>query len=659
LNETIFHLEPDIKETPGGLRDLHVLSWLKTLAGDAGEDAPWIQPVDGARDFLFAVRCFLHFRSGRDNNRLGFEAQEEYAALDFVRASCQTEQRGDPARWMREYFRNVRAIRRETLRALEAHEGAGSSLLAGFRDWRSRLSNSEFTVSRDRVLMRSPHALEKDPDLALRMFQFVGRHGIPLHLESQRRLQQYRRVLDQHLSSGRPLWTSVREIFASKHCSTALRAMHENGLLGALFPEFEGIECAVIRDFNHRYTVDEHTLITLQNLEESASVEDPSHKRFAGLLEEIPDLVALRVALLFHDCGKSGEGEESHTQTSARLAAGALSRIHAPGEMIEIVCFLIEHHLDLSAVMTGRDLEDPATAFLIAHGAATIEKLKALTLLTYADVGAVRPGAMSAWRAEQLWRVYRVGHRELTRELDTERIELPASGSAEQEAFLKGFPTRYLRTHTEEQILAHLGLEDSRRKDGVAIDIRRRNGVYELDLLTKDRLFLFASVAGTLASFGLNILKAEAFANQQGTVLDTFVFADPQRTLELNPPEMDRLRATLERVLLGKIRVAELLRNRQTPPPPSKGSRIEPTVAFDGDASAASTLVEVTAEDRPGLLYDLANTFSDKGCSIDVVLVDTEAHKAIDVFYVTTNGKKLDKEKQAQLQESLLSACRA
>ena len=170
------------------------------------------------------------------------------------------------------------------------------------------------------------------------------------------------------------------------------------------------------------------------------------------------------------------------------------------------------------------------------------------------------------------------------------------------------------------------------------------------------RPFLFASIAGTLSSFGMNILKAEAFSNRQALVLDTFTFVDPARTLDLNPTEIDRLRTNLERVLGGKSDVRELLRNRPKPPLPSRKARIPARVSFDSEASGTATLVQIVAEDRPGLLYDLASAISSSGGNIEVVLIDTQAHKAIDVFYVTAGGKKLALEKQQALGAALDAA---
>lgn len=650
FHDTIYHLEPNIKEGPGGLRDLHLLAWLDQLGAGAG-GPEWRNELAGSIEFLYRLRTYLHYRAARDNNILNFDAQEEYAEQPFASPS------GGAAGVMREFFRHARSIHRAALRAMENFEEKSSSLFAGFRNWRSRLSTAEFTVSRDRVLFRSPQQIEKDPSILLQLFKLVGRHKVPLHADTERKIAEHMPAIEAWFAQPRELWPALHEIFTLPHASFALRAMHESGVLRAIFPEWAEIECYVVRDFNHRYTVDEHTLVTLESLEQLAESQEPERRRFTNLLGEVADLSILRLALLFHDTGK-GEESDAHAVQSALLAARAAARIGLPEDERPLLDALIRQHLVLSAAMTGRDLDDPSTARWLADRVGTIEVLKNLTLLTFADTSAVHPTAMSPWRLEQLWRVYLTAHRELTRELDTDRIQ-STPASAERESFLKGFPTRYLRIHSETEIAYHMQLDARRRESGIALDIQKRGGVYHLTVLAKDRLFLFASMAGALASFGMNILKAEAFANQQGTILDTFAFADPQRTLELNPPELERLRQTLERVLLGKLDVKALLRNRPKPALPSKNSRIPSRVSFDAEASESATLVEVTTQDRPGLLYDLAFAFSDSGCSIEVVLVDTEAHKALDVFYVTANGRKLESAHQQSLRARLVECAAA
>jgi [protein-PII] uridylyltransferase len=260
---------------------------------------------------------------------------------------------------------------------------------------------------------------------------------------------------------------------------------------------------------------------------------------------------------------------------------------------------------------------------------------------------------MTPWRAAQLWQLYMAVYNELTRELETDRISgAPADGPA-RAAFLEGFPTRYLRTHAAAEIDEHMELEARSRSRGVAVDVRRLDAAWRLTLAASDRPGLFAAAAGTLSGFGLNILRAEAFSNRRGVVLDTFTFADPMRSLELNPSEVDRLRTTTERVITGRTDVAELLRNRPRPAPPSRKARIPAKIHFDADAGGAATLLEIVAQDRPGLLYDLASAISSNGGNIEVVLIDTEAHKAIDVFYVTAEGKPLTPEKRAAIGEAL------
>jgi [protein-PII] uridylyltransferase len=638
FHNSIHHLEPNIKETPGGMRDLHITHWIAALRSVEDES---VQPLDRARAFLSNLRCRLHYLFNRDNNVLTFDAQEQIAP--------------EPEKWMREYYRHARDIYGTALRQMEAGEAAAEGgLLKQFQDWRSRLSNAEFSVTRERVYLKSPQQMQADPELVLRLFQFVARHGIRLALESERRLREHMPMLADHFSHSRPLWPTLYEIFAAPHGALAIRSMHETGLLLAIFPEWQAIDALVVRDFYHRYTVDEHTLVTLEAIHGLQENKDPQRKRFADLLTEIEDSATLIAALLFHDTGK-GTGFKDHSERSLKLADTAFARIQMPPSQRKRALFLIEQHLSLSAVMNARDLNDAATARDLAARVGTIENLKYLALLTYADISAVNPDAMTPWRLEQLWRVYLVAHNELTRELDTERIH--SFQNKASAAFLEGFPTRYLQTHTEEQIRWHMELEKLSKAAGVAVDLKREQGSYRLTVITSDRPALFASLAGVLSAFGMDILKAEAFANQSGTVLDTFSFADPMRTLELNPMEVDRLKLVVQRAALGKEDVPRMLKGRRNPSTPGKTARIQPSVAFNSQASNTATLVEIVAEDRPGLLYDVAEKFSASGCSIEVVLIDTEAHKALDVFYVTSGGKKLGEDLQTSLKRELLAVC--
>jgi [protein-PII] uridylyltransferase len=282
--------------------------------------------------------------------------------------------------------------------------------------------------------------------------------------------------------------------------------------------------------------------------------------------------------------------------------------------------------------------------------------LKLLTMLTYADISAVNPQAMSPWRLEQLWQTYAVAHAEFTRELATEKIHDAAGVDPERAAFLEGLPMRYLRTHTQAEVDGHFALAKALTTRPVALEIEHLKGVYRLTLLTHDKPGLFTAVAGAISSFGLNIVKAEAFSNAAGVVLDTFTFADPHKTLELNPSEVDRLRGVVRNVVEGKQDVGALLRGRAKPLLPSR-AKVTPKVLFREDATQAATLVEIVAQDRAGLLHDLSDAISTAGCNIEVVMIDTEAHKALDVFYVTHKGQRLTPAMQEDLHTRLLAAC--
>jgi [protein-PII] uridylyltransferase len=260
-----------------------------------------------------------------------------------------------------------------------------------------------------------------------------------------------------------------------------------------------------------------------------------------------------------------------------------------------------------------------------------------------------------------LWRVYSTGSEQLLRELETDRIheashDVPLwAADHDVAAFLEGFPKRYVRTHTREEIEHHFELEKLSRREGVAVEITREAGAYLLTVITRDEPGLFSRLCGALAGFGMNIVKAEASSNALGNALDLLRFTDPMRTLELNPGEVNRLEWTIGCVVKHSVEVSDLLKRRRAPRPRTE-TAITPSVRFNNEASDTATLIDFVGQDRPGLLYDLTSAISGAGCNIELVMIDTEAHKAIDVFYVTRNGGKLQGEWQHRLEKDLLQA---
>src|SRR5579872_462660 len=641
---SVHHAEPDVKKMPGGWQDLLLIEWLQKLHNQEGAGAR----LSGAAQFLETLRCFLHYRAQREESVLSFDAREEIVRQPFAQLK-------DSSEWMREYFRNARLIYSEAQCALEASEKSETSLLRQLRDWRSRLSNSEFTVSRERIFLRTPAQLQNDPAVVFRLFEFIARHGIPLAVETEHRLEDNLAAFAEYCARSGALWPAVKSILLLPHAAMALREMRDTGILEALFPEWRNIVCRRVDYSSETRMADEQTLKTVEQLAPLRNATESEQRRFAELLSEIDNPALLVLALLFHNLGMDGSGGD-HAARSADLAGRAMQRMQCSEEDQSAVQFLVEHQADLSAVMNSRDLDDPAVARLLAERIGTIENLKSLTILTYADLATVVPEATRPWRLELLWRAYRITHHELQRELETDRIvDVPAELPPEAE-FIKGLPVRYLRTHTAAQIQAHLRLKEASRPTGAAMELERIGGVYRMTIIARDRPLLFASFAGAVSSFGMDIVKAEAVSNAKGMVLDTFVFADPRRILEQNPEETERLQDTIQKVAIGKLDVHKLVHYRREAPKPKRRT-IPASVQFDSGACETATLIEIVTEDRPGLLYDLALTISSAACNIDIVLVETEGRKAIDVFYVAHDGKKLLPETQEILQRNLLAVC--
>ena len=668
FGQTIYHLEPDVKESPGGLRDYQLAGWLSRIlraedkALPAREELPETarREVVAAYQFLAAARAHLHLLAGRDSNTLSFDLQEELA-----RQSSPSQGGTSAEQWMRFYFGHVRHVHRMVGHSLRQSAAPRSTLSQWFQQRQERFSNADFAVHSGEVFLRNPIRAQRDPGLWLDLFEFQARHGVALSLETERRLERQLAELAEWAEQAPDLWPRFRRILTLPHAYTALAAMHELGMLGALFPEFRLIESLVIRDLYHKYTVDEHSLLTIKHLQElkplagrKQSARTPEGRfpgRFAELFAELDQSEPMLLALLFHDLGKSGYGD--HVRVSLQLVDPILARLNMEEAERDLVRFLVGNHLLMSVTLSTRDLSDAATIQEFAARMGTAERLKMLCLFTYADIQSVNPTALTPWKEDGLWQLYIAAHNELTRQLDSDRAapgEMPASFRPEVVAFLEGFPRRYLKTHTPAEILVHFGLAQQLAQHPVQLSLSHHHGHYQLLVLTFDHPFLFAAITGTLAALGMNIVKAEAFSNRQGTVLDTFQFMDLHRTLELNSEESERLLKALENAVLGKVDVAELIAGRLDRPPPGRTRyRVETRIRFDNPASAHSTLLEVVTRDRPGLLYLMSNVLSAHGCNIEVVLADTQGPKVIDVFYVTREGSPLDVEWQSALEKEL------
>jgi [protein-PII] uridylyltransferase len=670
FGHTVFHLEPNLKETPGGLRDCNVASWLALVSamsklGDWPDSsslrAPVRKQLEAALEFLMAARCFLHFRHGRDDNALSWEAQDEAAARK-IGASDATELTA--ADWMRIYFGHARAVQRTVMQLMEEIPESWSALRRQFQGWRARPSHPDFSVVDGLIFLQQSSSLQ-DPEMLLRLFHFMAHHGLKLSATTEHRIEQELPALAVTPPRGAELWLYLQETLLQPHAAEALRAMHSLRLLTLLLPELKPIDSLVVRDFYHRFTVDEHSILAIESLHRLNQSNSEWDKRYAELLGELEDPELLYLSLLLHDTGKGVPGG-NHVEASLEIAARCLDRLDVdPGERT-VVLFLIGNHLEMSAQLR-RDIFNPETVAAFAERVGTPERLKMLCLLTYADIKAVNPEALTPWKAENVWQLYIGAANYLNRSADHRvhgdvsdeklarlRSLAPVMGAKFRD-FVEGFPQRYLLVHSAEEVMRHMELAEHLGHDVVQVDLKRGRHWYELTLVTKDRPSLFATLTGVLAAWGMNIVKANAFSNQAGIVVDSLYFTDRFRTLELNLSEWDRFKKSLAAVLAGEADLDRMLRDRQGVEKHTKAKvAVETRIDFDDECSSTSTLLQVIAQDRPRLLHRLSSCLSRQQCNIEIALIDTEGQMAIDTFYLTSEGKKLPMGLQKRVEKALL-----
>ena len=659
FSHTVFHLEPDIKDAPGGLRDATAVRLLSRMAGGASPHFHVdVGRLDEAEDFMLRVRSILHTERGRNVNVLGHSFQEAVARM-FGSPGEPTRRQVEAL--MSTYFHHAQRINRSLanlLKSSTAPPDADADATPIGKDLERAWDGIRFVDGtraslQPRTWLRPfEAALDEGVDVSGQVLTCIERHGERYAPESFFPSAEERDRLLRVLRPRPGLYARLSE-------------MHARGLLGRMFPEFQKIYCLVTRDFYHKYTVDEHTLRAIRNLEHLCSPRTASRRRFADILRELAEPELLVLALLFHDVGKWTN--RNHSEEGVRMALGAMRRLKMPEKSVATVEFLIRHHLQMSVVAFRRDVEDPDTVTRFTRLVGTEERLKLLCLLTIVDVDAVSPEVMTPWKEEMLWRLYVETYNRLTLGYGDDAIDDDAVArdelheqrpddisESELTSFLEGFPRRYLRLVDRSGVYDHVRLARNLQPGEVRPTLKQEDAAWELSAIALDQPGLFASVCGVLSYFGMDILRGHAMTNQHGVVLDIFHFADQEGYLRLNRMARDDLTALLDDVIGGQVDIDVKLRGRwragSADRPPA---RIRPVVHFNNHYSRRFTVLEIVAENGWGLLYRLSRAISTHGADIDLVLINTEGARALDVFHITRKGGKLPDAVQQQLQTDL------
>jgi [protein-PII] uridylyltransferase len=650
FNDTFYQLEPDLKESPGGLRDLFAALTIAKLTDPAllAQGGSAVRALEDAEDFLLRVRSILHQEAARHHNVLSHEMQERASErLGYAGPTV----RPRVERLMSDYFRHARAIDRSlrwTLRAAPAP--IGPNLVRG----------------PDGIRFVDARAASDRPETWLGVFQAALEARCAVSEEALACVQQNAGRFRPEQFLPTPAHRDAFLTFLKPRTGlyARLSEMHDFGLLGQILPEFKAIECRVVRDFYHKYTVDEHTLLTIRNLER---LLEPSagRERFGRLLQEVDHPEWLVLALLYHDVGKWRD--EGHAEESARMAKAMFQRLDLPSDARAAVEFLVVHHLRMSVTAFRRDTEDPEIVRQFSELVGVEERLQMLCLMTLADVEAVSRETLTPWKEELLWRLYVDTYNFLTLSYADEVIEHNQSAIADVlaqkpadltredvERFVEGLPRRYLQLFTREAIYKHVRLARNLRPDEVKAWLWRQGADWELTVLTHDRPFLFSNISGVLSSYGMDIIRGFAFTKPDGLILDVFHFSDDERFLELNPEGEAKVINRLEDVVHGRTDLAARLKGLEEGVLRRKLPAFAPVVHCDNESSRRYTIVEIVAENALGLLYRMSRTMSESGCDVDLVLIATEGRRAIDVFHLTKQGHKLSVGEQQQLTENLL-----
>jgi [protein-PII] uridylyltransferase len=668
---SLYLREPNIKECEGGLRDIHTGFWLAFMhfrvksLGELVEknviSARQYAVFQRSRNFLWRIRNEIHYLSGRKNDHLTFDLQE-IAAKDFkYRDSAHLFA---VERFMKAYFLHARNISEFSDSIFTAVLGKPSL------GWFQRTQQlGPFSLKGRTLFLSSPGTDHGNAGLAMSAFQ-IAQQRKAVFSDHLRSLISACRI-DERVRISSP----VSQVFLTilnnpDDLSETLALMKDLRFLGRYIPEFRAIQALARHDYYHLYTVDVHILLAIKNLQALWSGSFPSLTTFTEALRGLRKRWVLVLALLLHDLGKAFRDE--HANRGAELAKKILARLSVTGDDRERILFLIENHLVMTLLSQRRELSDRKVIDDFARLVRDRENLAMLYLLTYADISAVNPTAWTQWKAALLQDLYlrtlncldassQTVEEERARLIAaSDRIRNAAAGhfsSDEIESFLTTAPEQYLLTASTRRVLEHMSMIKKLPEENLIIRYRHspEQGYTELTICAYDAYGMFYRTAGTIASKGLNILRAQVFTSKSGVMIDTFQITGPDGKLVDYEGAWKSLCTELRDALISGFKVPE---PGPYAPAQSLPAAITPAVTFDNETSDIFTIIDITARDRVGFLYHVTKTLYDLNLDIGSAKIVTEGSRVMDSFYVTNLlKKKIDDDiRLEKIRETLMKA---
>jgi [protein-PII] uridylyltransferase len=681
-------VEPNVKDGKGGLRDLNTLFWIAKYVYRVKEPKELVTAglftqeefnlFARCEEFLWRVRCHMHFATGRAEERLTFDLQRTIAErIGFApRGGLSAVER-----FMKAYFliaKDVGDLTAIVCAELEARQTKRRPMLDRmFGRFRRRrggaLVGEGFIIDNNRLNVESEEAFERDPVNLIRLFWLADRHNLPIHPDATRLATRSLKLIGPSLRNDPEANKLFLEIITSKNApEVVLRRMNEAGVLGRFVSDFGRIVAMMQFNMYHHYTVDEHLIRSVGVLTEiEAGHLGDEHPLANRIFPTIRNRRALYVAVFLHDIAKGRP--EDHSTAGAVIARKLGPRFGLTDAETDTVSWLVEHHLLMSNTAQSRDLSDPATIKSFAEVVQTMERLKLLLVLTIADIKAVGPGTWTGWKGQLLRNLYQetevflgggavdLARSERVRMVQEQlRAELPDWSDAEFEAYAaRHTPAYWLKTDETRRGKQARFLQKSDRAGRTvttAYETDQFRDVTEFTVLSPDHPRLLAIITGACAAAGGNIVDAQIFTTTDGMALDTIVLS---RAFDRDEDELrraERVARAIERALKGEVKIADLVDGKRPAKERSKAFHVPPEVTIDNSLSNRQTVIEVSGLDRPGLLYDLTTALGKLNLNIASAHIVTFGEKAVDVFYVTdlTGTKITHAGRQATIRRTLL-----